>query len=92
MLMHEEIVVHLELEENKNVNRNHHYNEKLLFSSFIIRVFQQIQGGPHGGHYQRNGNNHVGSFEGAENTLRVNHFGSKKGCITNIIVHNKLKS
>jgi hypothetical protein len=65
--------------------------KKLLLSSFIIKVFQ-IQGGPHGGFNQMIGNNHIGSFEGAENTLRVNHSSSKKGCITNIVVHNKLKS
>jgi hypothetical protein len=52
--------------------------KKLLFSSFIIKAFQQIQGGPHGGFNQRINNNHIGSFEGVENTLRVNHFGSKK--------------
>jgi hypothetical protein len=34
MLMHEEIVVHLELEENKNVNHNHHYAEKALVLKF----------------------------------------------------------
>jgi hypothetical protein len=56
--------------------------KKLSFSSFIIKVFQQIQGGPHGGFNQRIGNNHIGSFEGAKNTLRVNHSCSKKECIT----------
>jgi len=76
MLMHEDIVVHLEVEEIKNVIII--MMNKLLFSSFINKVFQQIQGGPHGGFNQRIGNNHIGSFEGAENTLRVNHFASKK--------------
>jgi hypothetical protein len=30
--MHEDIVVHLELEGSKNVNHNHHYDEKVLVS------------------------------------------------------------
>jgi hypothetical protein len=40
----------------------------------MIKVFQQIQGGPHGGFNQKIGNNHIGSCERAENTLKVNHF------------------
>jgi hypothetical protein len=34
VLMHEEIVVHLELESSENVNHNHHYNEKVLGLKF----------------------------------------------------------
>jgi hypothetical protein len=63
----EEIAMHLELEESKNANCNHHHDEEALVLKFR-KVLQQRHEGPHGGFNRKVGNNHAGSFEGLGNS------------------------
>ncbi len=63
----EEIAMHLELEESKNANCNHHHDEEALVLKFW-KVLQQRHEGPHGGFNRKVGNNHAGSFEGLGNS------------------------
>jgi hypothetical protein len=63
----EEIAMHLDLEESKNANCNHHRDEEALVLKFR-KVLQQRHEGPQGGFNHKVGNNHAGSFEGLGNS------------------------